>query len=509
MKEEIVQNQRPSTAALILLYGFLIIYTICLLYLCYTLNVWEDETYTLSTTSNKLATVLKLSYSFEGQPPVYFLLMAIWRLISTDVFFARLFSMICIGGAAYYFYKLVCFISGKTGSGWVLIIFLLNPFTVWAALEIRVYAFLILLSVISIYYFIRYYAGNKRKDLLIFLAIALVGVYSQYFFTLLVAALAFSLLVFKGYKAFFRFCLYLLPVVLLFLPNFIFIKQQIEMHQGSLTLVSEAKNVRAVFYSPQDFLMALQLVPFNRWVRWGIKIIFITGLLYGYIKLFKNSRLNSRKELNQLNILLLAAGFLVILYGAVVMLTGIMYTAKYMAIFFPFVMLLFVLIKQYYSSARRIIFIGCSLYFVSLLLLFYETPVKSYDYKQIAGYINKIEHPGEPVLFYSNLIYPPFTYYYTGKNSVIPLPGKVTFDSSYVTNIKDTVVLKQLLAETTSQAKSYLFVTNALGIVELNKDMNRDMINEYLEKHYLTTLDTLYYGRSKTRYLRIRRLQKK
>jgi len=39
-------------------------------------------------------------------------------------------------------------------------------------------------------------------------------------------------------------------------------------------------------------------------------------------------------------------------------------------------------------------------------------------------------------------------------------------------------------------------------------DENRNMINNYLMKHYRITLDTLYYGRSKTRPLRIRRLEK-
>ena len=61
----------------IIFYSFLLLYATGIIYLCFTLNVWEDEAYTLNTTSHGFLEVIRLSYTFEGQPPAYFLLMAL------------------------------------------------------------------------------------------------------------------------------------------------------------------------------------------------------------------------------------------------------------------------------------------------------------------------------------------------------------------------------------------------------------------------------------------------
>src|SRR5665647_3232622 len=88
-------------------YGFIIIYSVSLIFLSYKLNIWEDEAYSLHTTSKNLATVIRESYDFEGQPPFYFLLLAIWRHINSGIFFARLLSLIFIGFGGYFFLRLV------------------------------------------------------------------------------------------------------------------------------------------------------------------------------------------------------------------------------------------------------------------------------------------------------------------------------------------------------------------------------------------------------------------
>ena len=506
---DILQSKAGNKTGNIFFYSFLLIYAAWLIYLCFVLNIWEDETYTLHTTSNNLADVLRLSYTFEGQPPVYFLLMAIWRLISPNVIFAKLFSIISIGFAASFFYRLVCMVSGKNSSRWLVVIFLLNPFTVWAALEIRVYAFLILLSVLASYYFIRYYINNKKPDLYAFLGLAIIGAYTQYFFTLLVASLAFSLLLYKGWKAFFRFCLYLIPVVLLFLPNFLFLQDEVQMHQQTISGNSTLKTLIEVLYTPQDFLLALQLVPFGRWARWLIKAVIALSMLFAYYKLYEKHRAGTDDLFERLNILLFSAGFLIILYCVVVVLTHIVYSAKYMAIVLPFVLLAYLLYKQYHKGLQRLLFIGCSLYFAMLLFLFYQVPVKDYDYKYAVKYVNTIERPGEPLVFYNNLIALPFSNYYTGKNVIVPLPHPVTFDSNYITNIHDTAALDFTLNQKIRNAASFLFISNDIDTIAVNKNMNRAMVDSFLVGHYNTASDTLFYGRSKDRYLRIRRLIKK
>ena len=66
--------------------------------LAYVLNVWQDEAYTLHTTSGTLAYAFHESIGFEQNAPLYFLLLTLWRHIDGSVFFLRLFSVLCCAG---------------------------------------------------------------------------------------------------------------------------------------------------------------------------------------------------------------------------------------------------------------------------------------------------------------------------------------------------------------------------------------------------------------------------
>jgi len=147
---------------------FLLVYAAFIIYLCKVLNIWIDEVYTMDTSSYSLSGVINQSYNFEGQPPAFFIFLSLWRTISSDLFFARLFSVACIGIAAWVFYKLVVLISGKDCSLWFVVLFLLNPYTVWASTQARLYAFLLLLSIVSVYFFFNFYKKRENKYLIAF-----------------------------------------------------------------------------------------------------------------------------------------------------------------------------------------------------------------------------------------------------------------------------------------------------------------------------------------------------
>lgn len=494
-----------SKASNIFFYTFLLLYAVFLVYLCFALNIWEDESYTLNTTSHGFSEVVRLSYTFEGQPPVYFLLMAAWRTISADIIFAKFFSILCIAIAALILHKLTIEISGNKNNHWMLVIFLLNPFTVWAALEIRLYAFMILLSVAAIYNFICYYKYNSKPALFTFLILALIGAYTQYFFTLLVAALACSLLLYKGWKSFFILCLYLLPVVLLFLPNFLYIQMQVHMHQQTTAPIPFKEIVNDMFRSPQNFLLALHIAPFNRWGRWLIKTVVVISLLIAYYNLYRNRNSDNDVFFKIINTLLFATGILFIFYSVVFTIEQLTFAGRYLTIIFPLIIIWFLLLNTLKPVFKNLIFAGCALYFVYLLYTYYKIPVKDYDYKKLAGYIQEIEQPNEPIVFYSSQLALPFSSYYKGGHQIVPLPNKLTFDSNYISNVKDTFVLKNSLKAKVQNAASFLFISNDFDAIQLNRNMNRPMIDSFLNSHFNKVSDTFYYGRSKTRYLRIRR----
>ncbi|NJR69385.1 MAG: hypothetical protein HC771_12505 [Synechococcales cyanobacterium CRU_2_2] len=110
------------------------------------LNIWIDEAYTLDTTGLGLAHAWVEAIRFENQPPLYFFLLALWRQLNDSIFFARLFSCLCIALTIYCAPLLSRRYLPKLNSCWLTLSLALHPYAIWAALEIRTYALGILLS---------------------------------------------------------------------------------------------------------------------------------------------------------------------------------------------------------------------------------------------------------------------------------------------------------------------------------------------------------------------------
>lgn len=485
--------------------SFIIVYSIILIYLSFKINISEDESYTLNTTSHNLARVIKQAYNFENQPPVYFILLFLWRLLHSGIFFAKLFSLLIIGLSAYVFYRLALLFTISKSSKWMVIIFLLNPFTVWAALEMRTYALLILLSTLSAYFFFRYYFEEKRKFLYIFLFISAFGMYTQYLFAFLIATLAFIILIYKGWRTFLKFCLYLIPIGLVFLPNLIFLPNQISVQESSNIVQFPLTMISKIAHTPQSLMLAINLIP-NAWINRFVRIAFLFSAIYIYFKLYKKHLAKNNSFFEKYNIILFSILILLILFSVGFIVTGVGYADKYMATVFPLFILLFIIFENYSLFFKRIIFSSISIYFIVLLAIHYWHPVKTYDFISIANYIQKIERHNEPILTYRPGLAIPFSYYYNGKNKIVPIPHPVKFDSSYIINIKDTIELKQSIESINSSSKSYLLISDNTPY-ESTVNMNRQMLADYLKNHYCITLDTLYSGWSSDP-LRIMRLEK-
>lgn len=484
---------------------FLVIYFIVLIYLADKVYIWEDESYSLHTSSHNLSEVIRLSYNFEGQPPFYFALLSLWRLINSSIFFARLLSVVFIGCAAYFFKRLASLFTEKNDTRWMVIIFLLNPFTVWAALEIRLYALVILLSTISIYYFLLYYLENKNKYLYILLFSSLIALYTQYFFLFLILAFGSCLLAYKGWKRFLKFILYFVPVILLFLPNFIFIPDQLSMAQTHLDV--NTKHLFDVLRTPQDFILALTSPHFKQWARWVIKIPFILFFLFAFYKLITSKTIQYSFYKNILKVILFLIIVCMLLYIVLVPSLSLIFQEKYMIITFSLFILLFSVFKI--LRWKNAIYLGVSLYFIGLLNIIYKYPEKTYNFKDVSNYIQKVELNQEPILFYGKSILPPFQYYYKGKNPLFPLPP-INYDKDYYEErITDTSDLEREIESINSKANSFILVTESITGFKYKDSLSKEMIEKSLKDSYHITVDTTIYSRNSDNFLRIQRLQKK
>lgn len=489
-------------------YSFLFIYAIILLFLCKELNIWEDEAYSLQTSSNSLPEVLKLSYNFEGQPPAYFILLTIWRNISHSILFARLFSIVCIGTAAYYIHKIDIAGTSEGNRRWTVIIFLLNPFTVWAALEIRTYALLILLSTMSIYYFLNYYGSNGKKHLYIFLITCLIGLYTQYFYAFLIISFASSILIFKGWRSFLKFCLYLIIVCLLFLPNVFFIFDQVSLYSSNRIEYSSLKQFIKVLSSPQNLILALDIAPFEWIVRWIIKIAAIAFVIFSYALLYKRNQSVKQPLFNSINVIAAITFILIFLFCFAIVSFRTMYQYKYMAIAFPLLILMLNIFRVYSLSTRIITLIGISTYYLLLLSFNYYSLVKKQDYITAANYVKSIEHSNEPILFYPKSLLLPFSHYYDGKNVLVSIVP-INYNQDYYENdVKDAEEAMQLIEKVPTSTEEFILINDTIRGFRYTPKFNNRMFDESLKSNFMIELDTTILGNGKDYYLRIRKLHK-
>jgi mannosyltransferase len=489
---------------------FILVYASAILYLSYSVTIWEDEAYTLNTTSLSLGKVISESYHFEAQPPVYFFICALWRLINPEIYFARLLSAIFIAFSALTIYKISKLFTSRNLSRWVTIVFLLNPFTLWASIEIRLYALVVLLSAISLYYFLQYLLTSNKKHFFYLLLVSLIGLYVQYFFAFLILVYIFVYLLYKGIKPTINFIFYFIPILILFLPNIYMMGSNLSNAQSQGVGYTTIQRLTVVFNSFQNVLLGIHVLVEKTILRWLVRIMFIVGFAYP-ILLMKRQKTKESESLKKVIIIIVLAIMVVLsLFTVVVFITGIKFNNRYLALVYPAIILLFLMFDYYNPKLRAISFSGITVYFITLLLLKYSVPVKTYDYESLAGFLKSIENPNEPIIFNSRTNSAPFEYYYTGKNLVVEIPDSMKFSQEgFQVLLRDTNDVKSILDNILATKQSVIIVNdNMIGYPE-NLRLNLQQLSKYLTKNYAITFDTVYYGRSNRLSLYIRRLENK
>ncbi len=505
-----VTHHKGLKTCKLVFYLFILVYACAIFYLSYSVTIWEDEAYTLNTTSLSLGKVITESYHFEAQPPVYFLLCALWRLINPEIYFARLLSAIFIAFSAFIIYKISRLFTSKNLSRWVIIVFLLNPFTVWASIEIRLYALVVFLSAISLYYFIQYLLTLDKKHLFNLLLASLIGLYVQYFFAFIIIAYVIIYLLYRGIKPTIIFILYFIPVLILFMPNLYMMGSNISNAQSQGVGYTLLQRLTVVLNSFQNVLFGINVIVDKTTLRWLVRILFIVSFAYPIMLMNRQKTKESETLKKAVTIFVLVILVVLTIYTTVVLLTGIKFNNRYLAIVYPVIMLLFLMFDFYNSKIRTIAFSGITVYFIALLVLKYSVPVKTYDYESLAGFLKSIENPNEPIIFNSRTNSAPFEYYYTGKNQIVKIPDSMRFShEGFQVFLRDTNDVKSILENTLTTKQSVIIVNdNMIGYPE-NLKLNLQQLSEYLTKNYTITYDTAFYGRSNRLSLYIRRLENK
>jgi hypothetical protein len=489
---------------------FFICYTCLLLLLARNTVVWEDELYTLHTTAGSVPFAFTESYNFEGQPPVYFVLLSIWRNLSDSLFFARSFSVLFVLLSGLLIYKLCRILLDHYFSALIMVLFLITPFIVSQSFDARLYSFIIFLSLSSLYTFYKAYLLDSKSSVykLFHCFISLTGVFTEYFFIFPLIAQAIALIPLRGLKKFINYSLIQFPVAILFGINYLIVSRGLNIYSGNSLLPAEM--FRRLLMSVQNFLFSFNSISLGFFVRRLILLLYFIWL----ISIFRNLKFSFRSLYERTNSFLfqIIISLLIFLLFTLFFLTQkTPYVDKYMSVLYPSLFLVFAISL---TMGRKLSF----LILVSLLLLYngfidfstYSRYVRVYDYEQIAEYVEKVKKPDEPMLLYSNGHALPFQYYYKGNNPILPLPVPIRFNLNYMNEIyiKDTLMLNKIFEKDRKIENHFIYISDNLSSL-MGKSLNYDIVDQYFERKFYVRLDTLIKGRSKNAGLRVREYERK
>jgi ribosomal protein S24E len=389
------------------------------------------------------------------------------------------------------------------------VLFMLNPFTVWAALEIRLYALLILLTLSSVYFFFQGFYLRKNQYKIWFVIIGILGVYTQYYFVFLLVALSILLFVSKGWRSFFNYCLWALMIAVIFSPNFIFIKDQMSMHEETQLQYAWYSRIGSISSSPLQFLFSLNELNLQLSFRWTALLcscILFLILLFKQYREFKKEYTVDFILICQLFVPILA---LLVIFNSLYSLSDLFYTQRYLTILFPFICLMFPLLSVQNNFIKVLLYLVISVIYIFLLAFIYSPPyIKGPDVIKATHYIQKNELPAEPVIFRDKSLVLVFKHYYHGDNKLIPL-RELAFNLNYYKDeFNSTKEIKHLLDSMLSNNNRFILINGPDQDFIANKKVSNGDLDIFIQKNYLVITDTTILGKYDYNYLRIRKLSR-
>jgi len=427
-----IEKLRKRVADNQLLILFSVVYYCIIIFLAWYLNITEDDAYSLHTSSGNLGYALNQSLDFESQPPVYFLLLTIWRFFSDSILWARIFSIVLIIFSQVMLFRFIKKNCTNQITNISSVLFLLNPVIIFTFFEIRLFALLIFLSMAtSIYFFNTYHSKNiTHKRRIVFVLLAISGIFTQYLFAFLLFTLAIVLLVEKKWKAFWLFVMDMaipLVLVLLFIPhimNSVDVQNSLvaEVGRPFVYRIVEAFNVmldRSLIY-----ILALNISQVYIWIlRILVFIFFLISI--DYLKLR-----NGFRDILPFLVIVLGIEFFYIVFHLIFGFQATLY--KYTIMLFVPLFLLMIFLFKYIKP--KLLSYGLAfliILYISEDFKHYKMLYKDYDIKSLSEYIMKDEKKDEPIFIYRNCNTDVLSQYYKGINLLVPLPKAISYDKKF------------------------------------------------------------------------------
>lgn len=170
-------------------WGLLISFTLLIVLSC-TINLLSlndqsirlDESQSLWTATKSIPALAK-HLAEDVHVPLFFIILHFWTLFfGTDIFVARIPSLIFYIATFPFIYTLAKESSNKKVALVTVAVFSLSPFVAWYSNEARMYTLFTLITTLNHIFFLRFYRSEGKKYKFAYFITSVLGIYTHYFF---------------------------------------------------------------------------------------------------------------------------------------------------------------------------------------------------------------------------------------------------------------------------------------------------------------------------------------
>jgi hypothetical protein len=459
-------------------------------FLVWRLPLWVDEIYTLHTTAEGPVEAARRALSFELQPPVYFVLEALWRALCSGPLAARVPSTVfgaatVVVGAALA-HRLIPGIRAR----WAALLIATNPFVIWAGSEARCYALVMLLGATICLVFVRVHLEGWSRGRPLLVALAILSLYTQYYLGFVLVAAGGLLLLLRRYREALWYVLEMGVVLVLFLPQIGNMLQQTRSYPSGFT--AQPLSIESFLFGTETDIAGLSLPvqwfwgnadAWTRVLRWGLRLAVGAGIARVFWR--------GQERQGHYSSLALLALLTVVPYLTGWMLTravGVAWLPRYWAGFaVPALLLPVALACQFgprVTAGALIVLVGGNLIASGVE----QGPLaKTEDNRRVARTLERLERDDEPILVTPADRVLSLRFYYGGRNRLIPIPREPSFETYrwedvYLTS---TDVLREALHSAGDPKAAWILT----GDIEL-----RRLVGESLAGQWHEDLDLRFAG---------------
>lgn len=397
--------------------------------LALALNIWQDEAYSLSTTGGGITHALHQALHFEAQAPLYFVVLALWRTLGESVFEARCLSIAMSVVTLYVTWLFARRYIGGIHPALVVGAVAVNPFVVWAALEIRLYAAAVMLSALLVYLFFRGFVDDRPNTAsrFAYAAVTIAAVYTQYYLGALLVAGAVALLVLRRWTVFGNYSAAATFAAIAMLPIAAIVPRQLASYGALAAAVPLPGYAIAIaildFLFPHGWIGTWAHEPLGNAVYASLAAVPVS-LTLGFMR-----------RLDDVSRALLAiVGTLCATFFAVIALghQHVIIPRHTAVLLIPTLLAAFALLARVSAERRRLAicaFIAVYGAFAALTLWSaHHAMAKPGDWRRVAAFVTEHATPAEPVVIFDAEAELPFRYYFRGPNPIRPIPRTISLD---------------------------------------------------------------------------------